>query len=127
MIGVFVLAIVHLFLYDAPFAVRAANALSQFALVTTGWLLQTKPFRNNRVGYGYVFLLYLSTYLCMFVLEYVFSIAFGTAVPLAVSAINHLANFVFGLGLLSIIDLQKTLFVNMPQYLLDIERKGSLE
>jgi hypothetical protein len=127
LISVGVLALVHLFVYDAPFAIRAANALSLGALVLAVWICQTKPFQSNRVGYGFVVVLYLATYVTMFVLEAALSAFFGSAASILVSAVNHLANFIVGLGLLSIIDLQKTLFVNMERYLLDTASKGSME
>jgi hypothetical protein len=126
-ISVFVLAFLHLFLYDAPFLVRAANALSLGSLLFAGWILKTKPFAHNRVGYGWVFLLYLAAYLPMFLTEAFLAFLFGHGQSILVLAVNHLANFLIGLGLLTVIDLQKSLFVDMNRYLLDTASKGPLE
>jgi len=112
-----VIAITHLFIYDASWLQRGANALSIMSLSATLLIMRLKPYRTTRIPFSFVMLLFALGYLVMFFLEWGLLQAFQETLSLANHALNHIFNFILGLGLMIVSALQKELTVHMDPYL----------
>ena len=117
------IAIVHLFLYPDIFYIRLANALGIVSLSVVLLYLQTSPMKQTRVSYGSMFLYFTLGYTVMFLIESMVIYLFIGNINLLLQLINHGANIIISLGLLSIIYVQKVLFVSMPEYLKETSEK----
>ena len=112
-----IIATTHLFIYDASWLQKAANALGIMALGASLLIMKMKPYSKTRIPFGAGILLFVSTYALMFLVEWSLLQAFQETLSLASHGLNHLFNFLLGLGLTLVLALQKELTVHMDPYL----------
>lgn len=111
------IATIHLFLFEVDWSVRVAHALSILSLAVVLLILKMKIFRITRVDFQYVVLAYAIAYLTMFFVEWLLLLVFNQSVELGAHALNRLFDALLGIGLLTLIAMQKELLVRMEPYL----------
>lgn len=111
------LAIVHLFLFEAPFLSRLAHSLAILSLACCLLIQQLPPYRSTRLNFPLVIGMYLIGYLIMFFGEWLLLMVFQMEVPLENMALNHAINILVGIFLLGLMAIQKELLVHMDPYL----------
>ncbi|MDD4355558.1 MAG: hypothetical protein PHP61_06640 [Candidatus Izemoplasmatales bacterium] len=112
-----VLAIVHLFLFEAPFLSRLAHSLALMLLSCSLFIQRWSFYRVTRLNFGLVVGLYIALYLIMFFGEWCMLLIFQMEIPLENLALNHSINILVGSFLLGLMAIQKELLVHMDPYL----------
>lgn len=111
------LALVHLFLYDAPFLSRLAHSLALLTLALAILVQRLPSFRATRMSLLQVMGLYAGLYLVMILTEWGLLQVFNLPVPFVNMVLNHIINLGIGAFLLLLMALQKELLVHMDPYL----------
>lgn len=111
------IAVIHLFIFDVDWNIRIAHSLSLFVLGVMLVGMRLKPYQPTRIAFPYIILLFAFGYVAMFFAEWVLLMLFDNAIALGIHALNRLFDFLLGIGMLSLMAMQKELLIKMEPYL----------
>ena len=111
-----VISLMYLLIYQASFLTRLSHALAVMTLAVALVFVMPQSFRIRRFSILKVLIIYVVSYAVMMFVEFGLMGLMVQSLPLSSHLLNHLFNFLLGLGLLSIMGFQKELLVDMKDY-----------
>jgi hypothetical protein len=116
-----VIAIAHFIIFlllGNPLSIVFAHLLAIMTMSIAILLKQIKYFSNKEPSLFSVYVYFFSMYMTFLFSEWLLNTLFNQHVPLINHLLNHVTNFLLGLGLLTIMSFQKVILIDMHHYIL---------